>query len=181
MSAAAIDISTRDHPISHEIETERLYLRPIGRSDVEGYHQLLSDPQVMKFIGLAAGHTFSLDEVHSLIDGAMRIWNERGYGRWSVFERETDEFVGFCGFRCEDGVPELITTIHERFWGTGYAVEGCDASLDYGFDNLGFTEVCSYTRSENTRARHMLNKIGAEFLGIVDFYGVEAAAFRITR
>lgn len=164
---------------SHSLATAALDLRPIDRSDVAAYAEMLSDPAVMKYIGLDAGHTFSWEEVESLVTGALQTWAERGYGRWSIFERSSGAFVGFCGFRCEDGVPELITVINERFWGTGYAVDAVKRCLDHAFESFGFTEVCSFTRPTNQRARTMLERIGAEFLGIIDFHGVDGAAYRI--
>ena len=102
-----------------------------------------------------------------------------GYGRWSVYERKMKEFVGFAGFRCEGGVPELIEVVHERYWGNGYTSEAARAVLDYGFSQLGFKVVCAFTRPANERARSLLEKLGAEFLGQTDFHGVNGAAYRI--
>jgi len=161
------------------METPRLILRPISETDLADYIKLLSNPEVMRFIGLAQGRTFSEEEVLSLIHGAMRVWRERGYGRWSMFERATGEFVGFAGFRSEQDVPELLTIVHEKFWRTGYAFEGCKAALDYGFRVFKFDEICSFTRPANHKARGLLDKLGCEFLGIIDFHGVDAAAYRI--
>jgi RimJ/RimL family protein N-acetyltransferase len=117
--------------------------------------------------------------VRTIVEGAVTAWKTRGYGRWSVFDRETGEFAGFCGFRCEGGVPELLSVFHERFWGFGYTREAAQAALNYGFEKLGFSVVCSFARPQNRRARALLRKLGAEFIGYVDFYGVKGAAYRI--
>jgi len=163
----------------HRFITERLSMRVVELGDFDHYQELMTDAEVMKYIGLEAGKLPTPDEVRSIVDGAVNAWRMRGYGRWSVFDRETNEFVGFSGFRCEGGVPELIEIVHERYWGNGYATEAAQAVLDYGFKTLEFKVVCAFTRPENERARLLLNRVGAEFVGQVDFHGVNGAAYRI--
>lgn len=163
----------------HELETERLLLRVVESDDLERYLRLMTDPAVMKFIGLEEGKIPSDEEIGTIVAGAVRAWSTRGYGRWSVFDRLTNEFIGFAGFRCEGGVPELITVVHERFWGNGFAREAARAVIDHGFAMLGFREVCSFTRPANTRARNLLDNLGAEFVGYVDFHGIDGAEYRI--
>lgn len=163
----------------HLLLTDRLLLRIVEASDFAHYRGLMTDPAVMKYIGVEEGKIPPDDEIRTVVDGAVTAWQTRGYGRWSVFDRETNEFVGFAGFRCEGGVPELIEIVHERYWGNGYASEAAQAVLDHGFAELGFSVVCAFTRPANERARSLLDKLGAEFLGNVDFHGVEGAAYRI--
>ena len=172
-------VSTELELADHRITTDRLEMRVVDVSDFGHYHELMTDAAVMRYIGLEAGKLPTHDEVRSIIDGAINAWRTRGYGRWSVFDRETNEFVGFAGFRCEGGVPELITVVHEKFWGTGHALAAAQAALDYGFSMLGFKVVCAFTRPANERARSLLDKLGAEFLGETDFHGVNGAAYRI--
>lgn len=167
------------YPTDHLLTTDRLVLRVVESSDLDHYIHLMTDPAVMRFIGLEEGKLPTDAEIGSIVDGAIDAWATRGYGRWSVFDRVTGEFVGFAGYRCEGGVPELIAIVHERFWGNGYASEAARAVLDYGFSTLGFSVVCSFTRPANERARTLLEKLGAEFVGYVDFHAVEGAAYRI--
>ena|SRR2546421_10661123 len=163
----------------HYMETANLVMRPVTRKDTDEYALLFSDENVMRHVGLEAGQLYSREESEQIVADAVDAWSTRGWGRWSIFHRETDEFAGFCGYRSEDEKPELISMLHERFWGTGLAQEANQACLDYGFAHLGFTEVKSFCRPQNTRARGMLNKLDAEFLGMTDFHGVEGAAYRL--
>jgi ribosomal-protein-alanine N-acetyltransferase len=163
----------------HLLTTNRLVLRVIESSDLDNYVDLMTDPAVMKFIGLEPGKLPTRDDIATIVDLAVDAWTDRGYGRWSVFDRVTDEFAGFAGFRCEEGVPELMVVVHERFWGNGYASEAAEAVLNYGFSELGFDEVCSFTRPTNNRARTLLDKLGAEFLGLTDYHNIEGAAYRL--
>ncbi|MFL6373162.1 MAG: GNAT family N-acetyltransferase [Pyrinomonadaceae bacterium] len=171
---AKVDITTQ-----HLLTTERLMLRVVEITDFEHYRTLMTNPQVMKHIGIEEGKLPTDDEIKAVVDNAVTAWNTRGYGRWSVFDRVTNEFVGFAGFRCEGGVPELIVIVHERYWGNGYAVEAGQAVLDHGFSKLGFKVVCAFTRPANERAISLLERLGAESTGMVNFHGVEGAAYRI--
>jgi RimJ/RimL family protein N-acetyltransferase len=175
VNAALLSELNKDHLIL----TDDLLLRPIEIEDTADYALLLADANVMRFVGLEEGQVLSYDESTELVAGAVTAWTKRGWGRWSIFDSATGEFIGFCGYRCEDGMPELISIIHERYWGTGLAYEANRACLDYGFANLGFTEITSFTRPRNARARGLLAKLGAEFLAMVDFHGVEGAAYRL--
>jgi RimJ/RimL family protein N-acetyltransferase len=175
MSAVAIELDLTHHRLT----TERLELRVVEIFDFDNYQKLMSDPEVMKYIGIEAGSLPTDEDTRSLLNGAVNAWKTRGYGRWSVFDRETGEFVGFSGFRSEGGVPELIEVVHEKYWGNGYATEAARAVLDHGFSRLGFKVVCAFTRPENERARLLLDRVGAEFVGQVDFHGVDGAAYRI--
>lgn len=167
-----------DH-LKHKIKTRRLYLRPVSESDLFDYVELFSDAAVMRYVGIEAGCIPSFEEMNNIHQGAVQAWESRGYGRWSMFDAETNDFVGFCGFRVEQGVPELICMLHERYWGRGLAVEAAAACFDYGFESLGFTQVKAFTRPDHSRARQVLNKLGAEFVSYVDFHGVEGTAYII--
>jgi RimJ/RimL family protein N-acetyltransferase len=163
--------------LKHKIRTTRLYMRPVAESDFIEYVELFSDAAVMKFIGIEAGYIPSYNEIKQIHRGAVEVWETRGYGRWSMFDYKTREFVGFCGFRSEQGAPELICMLHERFWGKGLAVEAARACLDYGFESLGFAEVKAFTRPAHKQARRMMNKLEAQFISYVDFHQVMGAAY----
>lgn len=165
--------------LNYEIRTEHLYMRPVNESDLIEYIELFSDPKVMKYVGIEAGYIPSYREIEQIHSSAVQAWKTRGYGRWSMFDYKTKEFVGFCGFRSEQGVPELICMLHERFWGKGLAVEAANASLSYGFEWLGFAEVKAFTRPDHTRARRVMDKLDAEFINYIDFHGVEGAAYAL--
>jgi [ribosomal protein S5]-alanine N-acetyltransferase len=163
----------------HAIDTENLRLRIVDANDLDHYVGLLGDPEVMRYVGIEGGRTLSRFEVSVVVELATNVWPERGYGRWSVFEKTTGDFVGFAGFRRQDDLPELIAVTHKRYWGCGHAVEAGRACLDHGFSQLGFTTVCSYVRPTNARAIGFLKKLGAEFVENIDYYGVSAARYRI--
>jgi len=171
----------RDTAVDHQIRTLRLYMRPVNESDLNDFIAIFSDPAVVGFIGIEAGAIPGAQEIEQLLNGAVNAWVTRGYGRWSMFDCKTDEFIGFCGFRSELGVPELICMLHERFWGQGIAAEAATACIDYGCQSLGFTTVKAYTRPAHSRARRVLEKLDAEFTGYTNFHGVSGASYTLVQ
>ena len=165
----------------HYISSDTVHLRRIDIGDADDHAELMSDSEVMRYVGLEAGHVMSAAEAREIVEGAVRAWQTRGYGRWSIFENQTNNFVGFSGFRCENGVPELISIVHKRFWGRGHAFEAATTCIRYAFSHLGFKRVCAFSRPTNARARGLLRKLGAECVGTVDFHGVEGVEFNIPR
>ena len=166
---------------NHYLETASLWMRAVENADANDYIDLLTDRQVMKYVGIQAGQILTLSEITYLVDRAVEAWETHGWGRWSIFEAASNEFVGFTGFRNEDGMPELISVVHERFWGLGYAYEASRCCIDYGFECLGFTQISAVSRPANARARSMAERLGGRFAGIFDYHGIEGAKYLIDR
>lgn len=175
MEASAVQLTRSTD--EHSLETTNLTMRAIEAGDVEDYVDLLTCPEVMKYVGVDAGAIPTMREITALVEGAVEGWKERGWGRWSIFENVSGEFVGFTGFRSEQGTPELISVVHERFWGKGYAFESSRRCIDYGFGDLGFSEIFAVSRPANARARSMVERLGGKLQGIIDFHGVEGAKY----
>ena len=160
----------------HVIRTSRLLMRPVNQTDFDDYFELLSDPAVMKFIGIKTGRVLGRDEVFDLVEEAIKGWDVRGWGRWSIFTHD-GEFIGFCGFRVEQGLPELLTVFHERFWADGIAAEASIKCIEYGRKVFGFGEINAFTNPAHFRAHNLLKKIGAIFQGNVDFHGIVGSKY----
>lgn len=45
-------------------------------------------------------------------------------------------------------------------WGRGYATEAAKAVLDFGFDDVGFEEVVSFTAVPNVRSQAVMRRLG---------------------
>jgi RimJ/RimL family protein N-acetyltransferase len=45
-------------------------------------------------------------------------------------------------------------------WGRGYATEGAEAALAFGFESLRLPEIVSFTTVDNHRSRRVMTKIG---------------------
>ena len=126
-------------------------------SDLDEVVQLQSDPRVSDFVG-------ALDraEAEEKLSANERDWDERGYGRFAVIERETGRFIGRSGlkFWTEFEETEAGWTLRPDAWGHGYATEAAQASIDWGFENFDFPYITALIEPRNERSRRVAERLG---------------------
>ena len=101
-----------------------------------------------------------LDEARSLVEQSVRSFEERGYGIWLVFSRETEKLIGFAGLLQSDESPNLIYGVHPDFCGNGFATEAAKAVVDYAFDTLALDSVKADVDEPNVISVRILEKLG---------------------
>jgi ribosomal-protein-alanine N-acetyltransferase len=160
--------------MSDFLETKRFILKPIDPSHLEDLFALRSDPEVMKYIG--DGSIQTKEEVEDFIQCGAGYHEKYGLDFFSVFEKETGEFVGqaglfHIGFNIKQPDVELAYRLHTKYWNQGYATELAKALIEYGFNQLSLPKVIAAVRPENERSRRVMEKAGMSYIGIVDFRG----------
>jgi RimJ/RimL family protein N-acetyltransferase len=147
-----------------ELETPRLLLRRWRDEDHEPFAALNADPIVMEhFPG-----PLTREESDALVDRIDAGFDERGWGLWAAQVREPAAFIGFVGLNpATFDAPftpavEVGWRLAREHWGHGYATEGAQAALAYGFDELALDEIVSFTTPTNTRSRRVMERLGME-------------------
>ena len=151
------------------IETERLILREMQLSDVDGMFALDSDPEVHKYLGnMPITQKKQAEEYIILL---QQQYKERGIGRWAVIHKETNEFMGWSGVKYlheseqENGfynVYELGYRFIKKFWGKGYATESSQAWVDYAFNEIKIKSLYAAADILNKGSVNVLQKVGFE-------------------
>ncbi|MGI4729260.1 MAG: GNAT family N-acetyltransferase [Janthinobacterium lividum] len=77
------------------IETSRLILKEMTETDVENLFNLNIDPEVIRYTGDASFN--NVDEALNFIKSYREIYTTYKCGRLSVFIKETEEYIGWCG------------------------------------------------------------------------------------
>lgn len=144
-------------------ETERLLVRHFEPSDLDAFAELCADPEVMRYVG--NGTTLFRGEVAHWIEVCRTKYATRGYGTSAVFERETGNFIGYCGVvRAPDSnFDELIYVFHQRAWGKGYAAEAGKAMLEYVFGRSSLTKIHATIHPDNLTSQRVAGKLGMHF------------------
>lgn len=147
------------------IKTERLILRPWHEEDLSPFAQLNADPRVMEHFPAL----LTREESDQL---AMRIrskMEDKGWGMWAATLIDTGEFIGFIGLNelLPSHFPapfapavEIGWRLAYPFWNKGYATEGAQAALRYGFEMLHLREIVAFTAVDNVKSRRVMEKIG---------------------
>jgi RimJ/RimL family protein N-acetyltransferase len=153
------------------LETERLILRRWRAEDREPFAEMNRDPRVMEFFPALLTEEESNERVDRF-DAHLEL---HGFGFWAVELRRSAEFAGFIGL----AIPRFDTAftpcveigwrLAHRFWGMGLATEGARAAMRQGFEELGFSELVSFTVPGNVRSRRVMEKLGMQHDAAGDF------------
>ncbi len=137
------------------LETERLSLRELERSDFDALCRILQDDETMT----AYEGAFSDEEVWEWLDRQQMRYQKYGFGLWAVVLKETREVIGQCGLTMQPWkgreVLEIGYLFCRSYWHKGYATEAAAACKQYAFSVLGADEVCSIIRDTNTASQRV--------------------------
>ncbi len=144
------------------IRTERLILRPWRKTDLDSFAKINADPKVMEFYP----SVMAREESDALAIKFQKEFNERGYGFWAVEVPGIADFIGYVGLNYWNlEMPfapciDIGWRLDSSFWGHGYATEGAEASLHYGFKMLELSEIVSMATIGNARSKKVMERLG---------------------
>ena len=154
------------------IETENLRLRPFSPTDTPAMHKIMNGKDVLLYF--PGTQTPSPEQVERMIGRLLAHWQEKGYGLWAVEHRETGVLLGRCGLQYleETDEVEVDFIIDRAFWGQGFATEAGLASMQFGFNDLGLSEIVGIVHPENIGSQRVLEKIGMQFSEETEYFGM---------
>lgn len=156
------------------LETKRLIVKQPEKSDFNDLLLLRTDSLVMQYIGTGAIQTE--EQVQEFIENAKPYSDGYGMGFYSVFEKETNHFIGqaglfHLGFNVKQSDIELAYRLHPKYWSKGYATELAKALIEYGFSKFSLPKIVAIVHPENERSRRVMEKTGMSYHGMIDFKG----------
>lgn len=150
--------------MTNPIETERLLFRPYEPGDRALVVALLSDPEVMRFVGNgvlteeAAERAFERTFTH--------VYEPNAFDVWGVFEKEGGAFAGHAEIKprrdefARPGDYEIIYVLTRAHWGRGYATEIARRLVEYGLRELKLGRVVATVDPPNAASIRVLEKVG---------------------
>lgn len=166
------------------LTSQRLNFFALTKEHIEEFCQMDMDSEVMK-------HYTS--RPHGTRDQAIQSFNRYmdymklhpKLGGFMAFKKETNEFVGLgvlihLELNPKNKAHEVGYRLPVHMWGKGYATEIAKTLIDYGFNELNFTEILGTTNPDNKTSEKVLLKCGLKFIGRIDNYG-GSNSFKITK
>lgn len=155
--ALALDLIKRTNMIV--AQSDRLYFKQFCPKDVEGFYQLNNNIENIRFTG---DKPFASREQTLEFIENYDHYRRHGFGRWSLYLKENNQYVGFCGLRFTEqtGEVDIGYRIDQRFWGLGLASEATHIALDLGFSHYGLELITSRAREDNPASSRVLIKNG---------------------
>ena len=157
--------------MSRVLDSERLRLVDFSTAHLDDFAAMNADPDVMEFFPAVLSREESAAMLHRLIEHRRR----HGFSLFALHLKSDNRFVGFTGFLRADFVAHFTPAVEIgwRFakfaWGQGLAPEAARACLSYGFDDIGLTEIVSFTAALNKRSMRVMEKIGMQHDPADDF------------
>jgi RimJ/RimL family protein N-acetyltransferase len=131
------------------LTTDRLVLRPYRREDEADVVALVTDPEVMRFVG----------------DGPVTDERARAIFAKVFEEGGTGRFVGVAEIKPRpSGDWEIVYILGRPTWGRGFATEVARALVRYGFDRLALPRVVATVDYENAASIRVLEKCGMRWI-----------------
>lgn len=160
--------------MTFHIETERLILRELRITDLDGMFELDSCPEVHRYLGNKPVKTKA--ESQKILESVLNQYKERGIGRWAAIEKSSGDFIGWSGLRLNteynmNGFTKYYDVgyrLIKRYWGKGYATESGKAAVDYAFNTLQLSRIYATTEIGNQASHNALLKIGLTYMN--NFY-----------
>jgi len=153
------------------LETDRLLLRKPELSDFEALCEMMSDEETARFIGGVQEPAL----VWRALCGIVGHWELRGYGFFSVIEKQSNMWVGRIGPWYPHGwpQPEIGWSLNRSTWRKGYASEAAVACMDHVVDDLEWDSIIHLIDKDNLGSQGVARKIGSKNTG----QEVEVAGF----
>jgi RimJ/RimL family protein N-acetyltransferase len=154
------------------LETERLLLDGWREADVEPLAAMNADAQVMRHIGSGVRpYARALAEARQFVAGPPT----GPLGLWAIRERGGADFCGWAALMPLDGGEEIELgyRLPRHGWGRGIATEAAGRLLAHGFSDLGLERIVAVTSAENVASQRVLTKLGLQYRGLREVYGVK--------
>lgn len=149
-----------------QMNTERLVLRKMEAADSKKLFQLWSDPQVTRFMNIES--FTSETQAAEMIQLFDQLHRDNQAIRYSIFNKETNELIGSCGFNYvdyENAKAEVAYDIRRNFWGRGFASEAVSSLLHHAFSVMGLNRIGAKVDPDNTNSIKLLRRLNFQFEG----------------
>lgn len=127
-------------------------------SDFQAYAEFRGDPVRTQGVGGPCGEVQAFDKLGEIVGH----WLLRGYGRFIVADKNTDEPLGVVGpyFPVDWPEPEIAWSVFANAEGKGVAYEAALASRRFAFETLGWKTAVSIVSKGNTRSSALAKRLG---------------------
>ena len=159
--------STRPHACpycSSVLETARLRLRRFEATDVDVYHGIWGDPEVIWW-GASPDRETSAEQLVALVDRCAAM--PTGLGWWWLERLADGVVVGDVFLQPAPDPPggiEIGWHLVRAYWGNGYAMEGAAPLLPHAW-SLEFDEVTAPIVPDNLASVRLAERLGMKRQG----------------
>ena len=163
------------------LETERLSLHTATKADYKPITDLLLDERSQERYPKIT----NLEIAGQIFDQMVTRQEDDGYSLWVVRLKETAEFIGICGLlkqlSRESGQVLVEVTFRMKYsqWNKGYIQEAVIGCMKYAKEVLGLKHLIMIMIPEESKPKHIAEKLGFEFVKGVIYLGGKYLVYRV--
>ena len=144
----------------YRLETERLLIRRLDRSDMPAFLPLLNEWDVARTLGRVP-HPYTEEMAQEFFDGLEKRRAAGEDFNFAILRKSDREYLGGCGVFLRDDRPfELGYWIGKPYWGNGYATEAARAAVQLAMVELKVTKLIAGWFIDNPASGRVLEKLG---------------------
>lgn len=147
------------------IETSRLFFRPLVLGDLDDLFGLYGDSELMKYI---TGQPRSYPETYTRLKAHIADHEVYGFGLCAAIIKSSGEMIGRCGLEPVDELKglqgDLAWMFQQAYWGQGLATECGLALIDYGFSHLPIQRIFATADHANQASIRVMEKLGMVYV-----------------
>ena len=137
-------------------ETERLIVRKLVLEDLNSFHEMQSNPNVMQY---ATGEVKSLQaheiELNELI--SKYILPNNDFWIYAIERKSDKNFIGTLALVKDEGEDEIGYRFLEKYWSRGYATEICGGLIKY-CKSIKMKKIIGYVVDKNIASAKILER-----------------------
>lgn len=139
-------------------------LRQQTKHDAAFILHLLNDPAWLRYIGDRGVRTVQEARTY-ILNGAVAMYDEHGFGLYLMERKEDGAPVGVCGLVKRDYLDhvDLGYGLAAEHRGHGYAREAAAATMAYARDVIGLKRLAAIVTPDNTASVRLLEGLGFTF------------------
>jgi ribosomal-protein-alanine N-acetyltransferase len=163
------------------LETSRLRLKPILKTELDILHRILVDPYVRRY--LCDDQVFSVEQTSEMLQESQKLFQEEKLGLWFIETKNNPEIIGFAGlwYFFAENQPQLVYALLPHRTKQGYATEAAARILEYSFQKLNYEYLLASCDSPNLESQKVAEKLGMKKVEEKNIEGNPVVFFRIDR
>ncbi|UVK50477.1 GNAT family N-acetyltransferase [Mesorhizobium sp. AR02] len=164
------------------LETQRLFMRPIRAWDAGALHRLQCDPLVVESTMRGIPPTREMSDARLSL--YLHEWETYGIGIWIVYEREESgdlRFVGRSGVSRFGSDIQFGCALFGSRSGQRIGPESLKPVFELAFATQPIDRLVSVIRPTNTRSLRMANALGLSCLEPIVFNGTKYQFYEMRR
>ena len=156
------------------LQTERLTLRPLRKSDAQEIARQINDWEVVKNTARIP-YPYEPSMAHQFIERVQQEAPEVGEN-FAVVKRRDGALIGSLGLSMKTDLPggglgiDIGYWLGREHWGQGFGSEAVARAVAYGFEERGADQIWASLDKDNVASRRVLEKAGLRPVAAANLY-----------